>query len=368
MNGRRRSLVFSSSDLPPSAPKEFRIWKRGDNPTDKGVHKLTEESIAAILGHQADRQNRIAIDVDHLSLEPDAPPGHRRAVGWHSLEARNGELWAVDVEWTDEVRSGLECSPPAWKFFSPAYSVDPKTGEIVGYVNLALTNNPATWALNALASTCSEPTSKGSRMLTMADIKAALKAMAEGEDGDEKKEAAAMLAAFDGEDEPKKGDEKKEEASEDEEPPKKDESASVVASLSAVVQSLSTKVESLEKRNEIEERDRLLASRKDLAPELVSVLRDAPIATVRAAVSKLKIAEKKDHAAAEKVQATIGAGQNSEKTTALPKEESDALRARMGLGDARASIRREGNTLVLAAMNPEQAKAFLSERAKEGAK
>lgn len=364
-------IVRTTSALPSepkSAPREFRIWKAGENPTDKGLHILTKESLAAILEDQERRQNLYSIDVDHLSLDASAPPGVRRAVGWHRLEGRDGELWAVDVQWTDEVRGGLECDPPAWRYFSPAYSVNQKTGEILSYTNTALTNNPATWGLQALATR----TSKGPTMPTMAELKAALKAMAEGADGEEKKDAAKMLAALDEHKEPD-GDEapaKAAEGADDEEKKdeKKDEASSVVASLSKVVQELSTKVSSLEKKHEVEEREALLASRKDLAPELVSIFREAPLSVVRTAVKKLPVAAKKNLAADATVTATRGEGQVDETATRLPKPEAEELAEKMGIATVRASIRREGNALVLGAMTREQAKDWIAKNAKEGAK
>jgi Mu-like prophage I protein len=140
---------------PGKAPTAFRIWKSGDNVTDYGVHRFTRESAAAILADQGVRGNLYSIDVDHLSHDPKAPAENHAAVGWHRLATRDSEngpeLWAVDVEWTDDVKAGLEAKVPKWRYFSPAYSVDKKTGEIMGYSNLALTSSPATHCVTELA-------------------------------------------------------------------------------------------------------------------------------------------------------------------------------------------------------------------------
>ena len=136
-----------------TAPSAFRIWKAGTNVTDYGPHEFTERSARMLMAEQAKRGNLYAVDVDHMSLNPEAPPESHRAVGWHRLEVRDGdggpELWAVDCQWTDAVRAGLESTPPEWRYFSPAYDV--KDGEIVSYLNTALTNNPATHQVTALA-------------------------------------------------------------------------------------------------------------------------------------------------------------------------------------------------------------------------
>ena len=141
---------------PGAAPTAFRIWRAGNNPTDKGMTVFSKRSADVLLAAQAKRGNLVSIDVDHLSLKDAAPPAARKAVGWHRLDTRpdadgNPELWAVDVEWTDEVKAGLEKDPPEWRHFSPAYVLDAKTCEVVAYINTALTNNPATWNNTTLA-------------------------------------------------------------------------------------------------------------------------------------------------------------------------------------------------------------------------
>jgi phage I-like protein len=137
------------------APVAFRVWRAGANPTDKGTHYFTKQSAARLMSEQSDRGTLYAIDVDHLSLDSKAPPESRRAVGWHRLAVRDGkdgpELWATNVAWTKSVLAGLLANPPEWRYFSPAYDVDKTSGEIIGYLNCALTNNPATWDVTALA-------------------------------------------------------------------------------------------------------------------------------------------------------------------------------------------------------------------------
>ena len=187
----------SAASGPGSAPTAFRIWRPGINVTDIGNHDFTDESARAILERQTARGLRTSIDVDHLSLNESSPPESRKAVGWHDLAVRQGaggpELWAVNVEWTDAVRSGLESDPPEWRYFSPAYRLAKDSNEIAVYVNTALTNNPATHHVTALASL-------GDR--TMPEEK---KPEAELED----MTVEDALAAFMGDDEPKKEGAKK---------------------------------------------------------------------------------------------------------------------------------------------------------------
>ena len=176
-------------DSPSSAPKAFRIWKAGANRTEMGTHVFSEASARALALEQAARGNRYSIDADHMSLNDTSPPEARKAVGWHSIEARqtsNGpELWAVNVEWTDAVRAGLEKDPPEWRYFSPAYKLAEGGNEIASYLNLALTNNPATHGVTALANL----TQKANQM-TYEETLAALM----GDDEDKKESAKKEMA------------------------------------------------------------------------------------------------------------------------------------------------------------------------------
>jgi hypothetical protein len=140
---------------PNGAPTAFRIWRPGTNMTDMGAHVFSAESAKALMAEQARRGNKYSIDADHMSLNAISPPESRKAVGWHRLGLRGPEigpeLWAVDVEWTDAVRAGLEKPVPEWRYFSPAYKLGKGTSEIVSYLNTALTNNPATHFVTELA-------------------------------------------------------------------------------------------------------------------------------------------------------------------------------------------------------------------------
>jgi hypothetical protein len=227
--------ISASSDVERSedgVPTAFLIWHEGSNITDHGEHFFTKESAKTLIASAAARKNRFSIDVDHMSLNEKAPPENHKAVGWFDIEVRNGNLWAVNVEWTDAVRSGFTKSVPEWKYFSPAYETKKKTGEIARLLNMAVTNNPATWDVTTLATSSTEKTMEDYDKMSLAECIAAF-----GEQKDESKKAALskairakFAAAFPDEgekkDEPKKeekkasdGEEKKEEKKAAEPPP-----------------------------------------------------------------------------------------------------------------------------------------------------
>lgn len=362
--------VLSTDGVERAGPKEppvaFRIWKAGENITDHGPTLFSERSASLLLDEQARRGNRYSFDVNHLALDKNAPLESQRAVGWFDIEVRNGELWAVNCEFSDFVRDGLTKDPPEWKYFSPAYQQDIETSEVTSLANIAVTNLPATWRVTALASQTAnqamhvnasrEANKEGTRMsaksntnMKWGDIKAAL----DGDDEDKKASAyAAIKAAFpdkepegdegekkkeDGEGEPEKKDaeeepEKKDSKASEEEPEKKD---STVAAALAEVNRLSAKVRELEKKNEADERRTLLASRPDFAPELVKILAKAPMAMVREHVAMLPKTATATRST-ETVQATRS-GDNGAANRLAP-EASQALAERMGLRKSTAAI------------------------------
>lgn len=204
----------------------------------------------------------------------------------------------------------------------------------------------------------SEVTAKGNEtMATYEEAIAALRKMAEGDDEDAKKAKAALAAmepdhkepdgdegATDGEpdgDEPKPDADasaEDEEASTDAEvDPKRVDAKADAASIAAQALAEVHKI-NVERANEkaTAERSKLLASRPDFAPELVKVLRTAPLAMVRNMVATLpKGPARKDRvAAAASATGTRGDGQGDGFAPRLPPQEKSALDQAMGLAES----------------------------------
>lgn len=154
-----RSLV--ERPAPGKAPTAFRIWAHGPNECDGKTVVFSDRSADALLAEQLARGRLYSFDFDHRSMMPDVSPEAGKAAGWHVLDVRHHEghpeLWATRCDWTTEARAGLEADPPEWRYFSPCFDVDPKTREVVSHVNCALTNNPLTHGLPALASAAVRP-------------------------------------------------------------------------------------------------------------------------------------------------------------------------------------------------------------------
>ncbi len=392
---------------PGAAPTAWRIWHAGNNPTDKGDTIFTKGAADLLMAVQAVRGNLYSIDVDHLSLSPTAPPESRKAVGWHRLEVRldgagQPELWAVDAQWTDTVKAGLEKDPPEWRYFSPAYDVDKKTREVTAYLNTALTNNPATWQVTALATSGAPETA-----MTKKEMVAALEHMASGEGGgDPKAVAVAMLAIIksgeipkdepdktepDGDEEAKKAAAAKKAAEDEEcekakqaaaqkaaEDEKKEEEAKRAAAIAASsnVIDLAKRVQELEadkvkQREEAEkaERETLLAG---LVPEVQKAIKELPIETLRSVVPALpKIPGTVPVRASVNAQfpgVTRGEGQGNADDPTIPmctnmSGHGPEMDRAMGVEPTDSPVKFERNVLSIRAMTRTQAQTFLATQA-----
>jgi hypothetical protein len=400
------------------APTAFRIWRAGENATDHGTHVFSERSAQYLLEEQATRGNLYSIDVDHNSLNPQAPPEARKAVGWHRLEVRAGELWAVEVSWTDAVRSGLVSDPPAWRYFSPAYNVDPDTQEVISYLNTALTNNPATWNVTALA-TRSEESHMADKEMDKHDLMARLARMAEEtEDAEESaayRKAAGLLMPpkkappGEGGDEPAPDsdakpatkaaeddeDTKAKKAAKDAEDAKAAKDAEDAKTATAVAATrgeadlvqrmgdLDRRTREIEAKEEARERHTILASRPDLTKSQREYLAKQPVARMRELLDFIPAPARtgrRNPAAAEQVAATRGDGQGSYRDDGLDAEVARRIDIQCGITPNANAIVDEGNadgitvqanrvasggfTRTYNTMTPEAARTFLANKNK----
>lgn len=81
-----------------------------------------------------------------LAAQNDQPAP---AAGWFGkLEWRKSGLYAVDVEWTERATQMIEGSE--YKYISPVFAYDKKTGKVKRLLHAALTNNPALDGMDAV--------------------------------------------------------------------------------------------------------------------------------------------------------------------------------------------------------------------------
>lgn len=127
-------------------PKEFLMWEFGEIETTKGTFTLTKENAAEIVRKVQERGLELAFDYEHATFNP-TDNGPVPAAGWHTLELRNDGLWLSGIEWTETAADMIK--KRELRYYSPAFEVN-DANEIVGYLNCALTNFPATKNLKPL--------------------------------------------------------------------------------------------------------------------------------------------------------------------------------------------------------------------------
>lgn len=125
---------------------EFRLFRFGENPTEKGTFILTRQDAESCVRAFRARGTDLAFDYEH-DVTKDAK-GPVPASGWGKLEVRADGLWAVGVEWTATARKLLEARE--YRYFSPFFE-HTEDGHITNIINVALTNIPATHGISAIA-------------------------------------------------------------------------------------------------------------------------------------------------------------------------------------------------------------------------
>jgi len=103
-----------------------------------------DATIAARLIAEAEaRKTPYVIDYEHQSLEAAENGQPAPAAGWFKrLEWREAQgLYAMDVQWTERAKAYLQANE--YRFLSPVFAYDKKTGDIQKLINAGLTNNPA---------------------------------------------------------------------------------------------------------------------------------------------------------------------------------------------------------------------------------
>lgn len=138
------------------APTNLRIFPAGAFTTTKGTFNFTPKSAALVMQEHRMYGNRRSVDYEHQALAE--PPVEAPAAGWYDLEARNTpegpELWATNLEWTERARARIDAKE--YLYTSPAFLHDDER-QVVGFVNFALTNLPATHGLPALIAAKMDP-------------------------------------------------------------------------------------------------------------------------------------------------------------------------------------------------------------------
>jgi Mu-like prophage I protein len=366
-----------------SAPSAFRIWQAGRNDSDDGPVFFTDRSAELIVSEQSSRGRLYSFDYDHLSVQSDRPASAGRAAGWHRLEVRAGDLWAVDIEWCAEAKEGIEQSPPLWRYFSPAFYVNAEQ-EVIGYTNCALCINPKTHGIQSLASTIDKR--RGETMdpkqllalltgLTVPDEQKdalasaieTLKSMIEGD-------AQAAAEIMDKEPEAEKKETSYLDVKEEKEKAASSTDSEKVSSALAFaikqIADLKGTVTTLEKDKYEKQFAELVSTHKGITPEISSTLRGMPLEKVRAIIASIKVpsADKPTSPTTGDVHAVRMAEIEAKADVSTIDRVLRTRKVHDTATPTKIGLHRDPQTgqIVLHAVTPSQMRRVLEERAKKG--
>lgn len=149
MPTRTRNSSIAALTLDVKAGSEIQLLPAGEfrarDGRPHGVKAWRSNAAIArkIIERAAARQTPFVIDYEHQTLLSEQNGQPAPAAGWfRHMEWREGEgLFATDVEWTEKARTMIDAGE--YRFLSPVFSFDPKSGDVLQMLHAALTNVPA---------------------------------------------------------------------------------------------------------------------------------------------------------------------------------------------------------------------------------
>lgn len=172
---------------------EVRLFAAGWNDTTKGRVLFDAAAAKSVMAAYRKHAIGVTIDLEHLSLDSDAPNFDPDARGTGSLELRDGELWLTGIRWTADAEQRL--TERRQRFVSPAFVCDPKTLRVMRVHNVAICAQPATHNAMPLIAA-------GANAMDPEQIKAALDAIEAGDSAKALEILKALIASAAGASEP----------------------------------------------------------------------------------------------------------------------------------------------------------------------
>lgn len=127
-------------ELPEGLPEWIQLLPAGEIETRDGRGPWKNTAPEMVLSEFASWGMPIAIDYDHQSESAEDKSGPVPAAGWiHELAIRDGAIYGR-VTWTQQA-AGL-IAAAEYRYISPVFNFDKKTGIVVRIVGAGLTNRP----------------------------------------------------------------------------------------------------------------------------------------------------------------------------------------------------------------------------------
>lgn len=119
-------------------------------PDDVQHWYIDAELASAVVADFSSRKNKTVIDYEHQTLMAAKNGMPAPAAAWISaLTWRDDGLYATDAEWTERAASMIASGE--YKYISPVFLYDKRTGAVKKLLHAALTNNPALDGMDAVA-------------------------------------------------------------------------------------------------------------------------------------------------------------------------------------------------------------------------
>lgn len=162
MRKKQPQIAACLFSLSPDADGSIQLFPAGDFDAPrgalrgKGPWRLDAQSAQRLISAVSQRSNDILIDYEHQSLLCAKNGQPVPAAGWiagASLEWRDDPLattglFATQVKWAAAASNLINADE--YRYLSPVFSYDAKTGEVLDILNVALTNNPAIDGMQAV--------------------------------------------------------------------------------------------------------------------------------------------------------------------------------------------------------------------------
>jgi phage I-like protein len=136
--------------LPEGVPEWVQLLPAGEVVSRDGRGPWRNDDPESVLEAFSAWGMPLLVDYEHQSLDAKDKTEPTPAAGWiDRLEIRDGEVWGHVEKWTERAASMLAASE--YRFLSPVFNYEPKSGVIRQLCGAGLTNNPALY-LQAVAS------------------------------------------------------------------------------------------------------------------------------------------------------------------------------------------------------------------------
>jgi phage I-like protein len=157
------------------AANEMRILPNGSFRTDDGrpqdltCWKMDASSAPGVIAASLAGGKDILIDYEHQSVHAAQNGQPVPAAGWFNrLEWRSGTgMFAVGIQWNGKAKAMI--ASREYRYVSPVFTYDGKTGEVQRILSVAITNNPALPSLADLSQVAVNSANAALSVETMSD-------------------------------------------------------------------------------------------------------------------------------------------------------------------------------------------------------